>query len=202
MCLEISGPRRCQRSSVPGVTSRQARSPLSMTMVSAARKVRPVQDGRGRGFVRRSTATWWRSASISMFLADEDRASKVSQPNTVTISRYVRATNTGVAGRLGGAQYRQKVSWSGREISRRMSRYWPSMAVDGHRPVAVGAFGPVPAGPALEHHLLDGPVSADHRAGWQLDRRRASGSPGHRGQAVHRFHGRPPEAVPPARLLT
>src|SRR5258706_15296447 len=34
-----------------------------------------------------------------------------------------------VAGRPGGAQHRQKVYWSGREISRRMSRYWPSMPV-------------------------------------------------------------------------
>jgi hypothetical protein len=34
-----------------------------------------------------------------------------------------------VAGRPGGAQHRQNVSWSGREISRRISRYWPSIPV-------------------------------------------------------------------------
>jgi hypothetical protein len=39
------------------------------------------------GFVRRSMATSCRSASISTFLADEDRASSASQDNTVTSTR-------------------------------------------------------------------------------------------------------------------
>jgi hypothetical protein len=79
--------RRCQRSSAPGVTMRRARSALGMFLVSAARTARPVQDIRGLGVVRRSTATSCRSASISTSLADEDRASSASQDSTVTSSR-------------------------------------------------------------------------------------------------------------------
>jgi hypothetical protein len=79
--------RRCQRSSVPGVTIRRARSPLGMILASAARTARSVQDIRGLGFARRSTATSCRSASISTSLCDEDRASSASQDSTVTSSR-------------------------------------------------------------------------------------------------------------------
>jgi len=60
--------RRCQRSSVPGVMIRRARSPLGMILASAARTARSVQDIRGLGFARRSTATSCRSASISTSL--------------------------------------------------------------------------------------------------------------------------------------
>ena len=79
--------RRCQRSSVPGVTIRRARSPFGMILASAASTARSVQDMRGLGFARRSTATSCRSASISTSLADEDRASSASQDSTVTSSR-------------------------------------------------------------------------------------------------------------------
>ena len=79
--------RRCQRSSVPGVTLRRARSPLGMILASAARMARSAQDMRGLGLARRSTATSCRSAIISTSLADEDRASSASQDNTVTSSR-------------------------------------------------------------------------------------------------------------------
>jgi hypothetical protein len=79
--------RRCQRSSVPGVTIRRARSPLGMILASAARTARSVQDIHGLGLDRRSTATSRRSASISTSLADEDRASSASQDSTVTSSR-------------------------------------------------------------------------------------------------------------------
>jgi hypothetical protein len=79
--------RRCQRSSVPGVTIRQGRSPLGMILVSAARTARSVQDMRGLGFARRSTVTSCLSASISTSLADEDRAASASQDSTVTSSR-------------------------------------------------------------------------------------------------------------------
>ena len=80
--------RRCQRSSVPGVTIRRAHSPFGMILVSAASTARSVRDMRGLGFVRRSTATSCRSASISASLADdEDRASNASQDTTVTSSR-------------------------------------------------------------------------------------------------------------------
>src|SRR5690242_4720587 len=54
-----------------------------------------IQDIRGLGFARRSTATSCRSASISTSLADEDRASSASQDSTVTSSRYTSATSMG-----------------------------------------------------------------------------------------------------------
>jgi hypothetical protein len=79
--------RWCQRSSVPGVTIRRARSAFVMILVSAVSTARSVQDMRGLGFVRRSTATSCRSASISTSLDDEDRASSASQDSTVTSSR-------------------------------------------------------------------------------------------------------------------
>jgi len=79
--------RRWQRNSVPGVTIRQARSPFGMILARAASTARSAQDMRGLGLARRSTATSCRSASISASLADEDRASSVSQDSTVTSSR-------------------------------------------------------------------------------------------------------------------
>ena len=79
--------RRCQRSSVPGVTIRRARSAFGMILANAASTARSVQDMRGLGFVRRSTATSCRSAGISTSLDDEDRASSASQDSTVTSSR-------------------------------------------------------------------------------------------------------------------
>jgi hypothetical protein len=79
--------RRCQRRSVPGVTICRVRSAFGMILVSAANTARSVQDIRGLGFARRSTATSCRSASIFTSLADEDRASSASQDSTVTSSR-------------------------------------------------------------------------------------------------------------------
>lgn len=79
--------RRCQRNNVPGVTIRQARSPLGMILASAARMARSAQDMCGPGLDRLSTATSCRSASVSTSLADEDRASSASQDSTVTSSR-------------------------------------------------------------------------------------------------------------------
>jgi hypothetical protein len=66
---------------------RQARSAFGMILASAASMARSVQDMRGLGLVRRSTATSCRSARISASLADEDRASSASQDSTVTSSR-------------------------------------------------------------------------------------------------------------------
>jgi hypothetical protein len=79
--------RRCQRSNVRGATIRRARSPVGMILASAASTARSVQDTRGLGLVRRSTATSCRSASISTSLAAEERASSASQDSTVTSSR-------------------------------------------------------------------------------------------------------------------
>jgi len=79
--------RRCQRSSVPGVTIRRVRSPFGMILVSAASTARSVQDMCGPGSARRSTVTSCLSASISTSLDDEDRATSASQDSTVTSSR-------------------------------------------------------------------------------------------------------------------
>jgi hypothetical protein len=79
--------RRCQRSSVPGVTIRRARSGFGRTRASAASTARSLQDRLGLGVARRTTATSCRSASISASLDEEDRASNASQDTTVTSSR-------------------------------------------------------------------------------------------------------------------
>ena len=79
--------RRCQRSSVPGVTIRHARSAFGKTRASAAGSARSVQDKCGRGLARRSTATACRSTSISASLDADDRASSASQDTTITSSR-------------------------------------------------------------------------------------------------------------------
>lgn len=79
--------RRCQRSSVLGVTIRAARSAFGKTRARAASTARSVQDRWSRGAVRRSTATSCRSASISASLDEEDLASNASHDTTVTSSR-------------------------------------------------------------------------------------------------------------------
>jgi len=93
---EICGQERARMSAqehVPGSVvpdgggMRWARRILGMILAKTASTTRSVQDMRGLGFARRSTATSWRSASISMFLDDEDRASSASQDSTVTSSR-------------------------------------------------------------------------------------------------------------------
>ncbi len=86
--------RRCQVRSIPGVTSRLLRSPFGSTRASAASAARSDQDSFGFGLARRSTATSWRSASISASLEAEDRASNESQDTTVTSSRYTSGTST------------------------------------------------------------------------------------------------------------
>ena len=79
--------RRCQRSSVPGVTIRRARSAFGSTRASAASTARSLQDRCGLAVVRRSTATSCRSTSISASLDEEDRVSSASHDTTVTSSR-------------------------------------------------------------------------------------------------------------------
>jgi len=79
--------RRCQRSSVPGVTIRHDRNAFGSTRASAASKALLLQDKCGPGFARRRTATSCRSTSISASLDAEDRASSASHDTTVTSSR-------------------------------------------------------------------------------------------------------------------
>jgi hypothetical protein len=57
--------RRCYRRTVPGVTSRCARSFPGRSRIKTARTARPAQSSGGRGWVRRSTATSCRSTSSS-----------------------------------------------------------------------------------------------------------------------------------------
>jgi hypothetical protein len=71
--------RRCQRSTVPGVTSRCVRRRRGRIRISAARTARSARSTRGRGRVRRSTATSCRSTSSSMSLGCR-RAAQQGQP--------------------------------------------------------------------------------------------------------------------------
>ncbi len=75
--------RRCQRSSVPGVTIRCPRSALGRTRASAASTARSGQVIFGFGFPRRRIATSCRSASISASLNAEERASSTSHDSSV-----------------------------------------------------------------------------------------------------------------------
>ncbi len=53
----------------------------------AARIARSAHDRRGAWTWRWSTATWWRRMRISASLARSDRASKASQPNTLSTAK-------------------------------------------------------------------------------------------------------------------
>ena len=79
--------RRCQASSVSGVTSRLIRSGLGGSMASAASTARPGQSGFGCGFCRRSTATSWRNTSCSASFEAGDRVSRAIQPAGRTKTR-------------------------------------------------------------------------------------------------------------------
>jgi len=80
--------RRCQRSSVPGVTSRPIGIDAGSRRAKAASTARSAQSSLGRGFCRRSTATSWRSTSISASFDAADRASSANQPVRRTNTRY------------------------------------------------------------------------------------------------------------------
>jgi hypothetical protein len=79
--------RQCQRSSVPGLTIRQARSAFGKTWASAASTARSLQDKRDLGVARRRTVTSCQSTSISASLDAEDRTSSASHDTTITSSR-------------------------------------------------------------------------------------------------------------------
>ena len=79
--------RRCQRRTVPGATSRCARSLAGRSRVGAARTARSAQSRRGRGLTRRSTATSCRSTSSSAFFDVDERPSRTSQPQIRTRMR-------------------------------------------------------------------------------------------------------------------
>jgi hypothetical protein len=79
--------RWCQRSRVPGVTIRCARSALGRIRASAASSARSVQPILGLGLPRRRTATSWRRIRISAFFDAEDRASSASHDSNATSER-------------------------------------------------------------------------------------------------------------------
>jgi hypothetical protein len=86
------GPVAGDQAAVPaqdgaGVTSRWARSCAGRSRVSAVRTARSAQSRRGRGLVRRSTATSCRSTSSSAFLQADDRLSRISQLQSRTKMR-------------------------------------------------------------------------------------------------------------------
>jgi hypothetical protein len=73
--------RRCQASSVPGVTIRCTRRCLGSNLASAASIARSAQSGLGRTTCRCKTATSCRNTRISVSFAASLRASSTSQPN-------------------------------------------------------------------------------------------------------------------------
>jgi DDE_Tnp_1-associated len=79
-----AGALRCHRKTVPGVTSRCARRLMGRCWIKAASTARSAQSSRGRGWVRRSTATSCRSTSSSAFLDADDRVSRTSHPHSRT----------------------------------------------------------------------------------------------------------------------
>jgi hypothetical protein len=82
-CRHLRATRRwCQRNTVPGVTSRCARTSLGNSLTSAANTVRAGHSSRGFGFLRRRTPTSWRSTNSSMSLAAPLRASSTNQAAT------------------------------------------------------------------------------------------------------------------------
>ncbi len=80
--------RRCQDSSVPGVTNRRRRRADGRCRARAQSTARSAHDICGRLICRRSTATSWRRARISALGAAEDRASTIGQPSSRQKIRY------------------------------------------------------------------------------------------------------------------
>src|SRR4030088_1032274 len=86
--------RRCHASNVPGVTMRWWRSSRGSSRASADKTARSGHEGRGLPTWRRRTETSWRSTRISTSLVVERRRSKPSQPNNLTVIKYVSRNST------------------------------------------------------------------------------------------------------------
>ncbi len=82
--------RRCQRSSVAGVTRRLARKAAGSTGASAEITAWSAPSGRGLGFRGRRTAISWRSTSNSASLEAAERASRAIQPARRMRIRHIR----------------------------------------------------------------------------------------------------------------
>ncbi len=74
--------RRCQVSSVPGVTSRWRRKADGRCRARAESTARSAHESFGRLICRRSTATSWRRARISALFAAVERPSNRKQPSS------------------------------------------------------------------------------------------------------------------------
>jgi hypothetical protein len=72
--------RLCQRSRVPGLTSRAARCGPGSSRAKAASTARSAQSSLGLGCCRRSTASSWRSTSSSASFDAGERASNANHP--------------------------------------------------------------------------------------------------------------------------
>jgi hypothetical protein len=81
--------RWCQRRIVAGVTRKPIRRWRGSRWTSAAIIARSAQDIRGLGVWRRSTASWWRTTTISTSLSAVDRVSRTIQPISRVRIRYV-----------------------------------------------------------------------------------------------------------------
>jgi hypothetical protein len=86
--------RRCHASSVAGVTMRCRRSSRGSSRVSADKTARSGHEGRGLPTWRRRIETSWRSTRISTSLVAERRRSKPSQPDSLTVIKYVSRNST------------------------------------------------------------------------------------------------------------
>jgi hypothetical protein len=93
------GPLAANEAAVPaqdrvGVTRRWQRSDRGSRWIRAANTARSAQSRRGRGLVRRSTATSCRSTSSSMSLVEDGRPSSKTSLSTCRKSRYSSRSDT------------------------------------------------------------------------------------------------------------
>jgi hypothetical protein len=98
----------CHRKMVPGVASRCSRSSRGSRRANAASSARSAQSSRGRGVVRRSTATSCRSTSSSTSLAAEEKHQPATESNEDQV-QHQRASNT--------ASTKAEAQASGREMA-------------------------------------------------------------------------------------
>lgn len=79
--------RRCQRSSVLGVTIRCSRNAFGSILDNAASTARSIHSSRGFGLARSKTATSWRSTGVSASFGADGLASSTSQDSTAAANR-------------------------------------------------------------------------------------------------------------------
>jgi hypothetical protein len=86
--------RRCQPSSVSGLTRKQDHTDLGSMRLTAASSARSAGSNRGREIWRRRTLSWWRSTRISRSLAASPRASSTSACMERHTARYASFDST------------------------------------------------------------------------------------------------------------